>query len=145
MNLGTAINNDLISIRDIKNRDIDIIFLGSWDSYKNRKDFLDKLNLLKEFGYKIYLGGNGKRRLTLRNILVCSEDPKYVLIFQSHQEEGIKLKVEYLRLWLVSAYLESENCQTCSFFEINKEFVSFSNSDEMIKKYIFVTKSRISS
>ena len=33
--------------------------------------------------------------------------------------------------------LESENCQTCTFFEINKEFVSFSNSDEMIKKIHF--------
>ncbi len=140
LNLGTAINTDLISIRDINNRDIDIIFLGSWDSYrKNRKDFLDKLDFLKEFGYKIYLGGgNGKRRLTFEEYFSLLGRSKICINFSEapggrHQVKGRVFEALASKCLL----LESENSQTCSFFEINKEFVSFSNPDEMIRKINF--------
>ena len=140
LNLGTAINTDLISTRDIKNRDIDIIFLGSWNSYRNyRKDFLDKLNVLKEIGYKIYLGGgNGKKRLTFEEYFSLLGRSKICINFSEssrgrHQVKGRVFEALASKCLL----LESENCQTCSFFEINKEFVSFSDSDEMIRKIHF--------
>lgn len=137
LNLGPAMDPNLIYPKEINNRDIDVIFLGSIDSYRSyRKEYLDKLNLLKISGYKILIaGGQGERRLTLEEYFSLLGRSKICINFSESSLNKHQLKGRvYEALASKCLLLESENDQTKLFFENNKEFVSFNSADEMINK-----------
>jgi glycosyltransferase involved in cell wall biosynthesis len=146
LNLGPAMDPILISPKELRDRDIDVIFLGSFDSYRSyRKEYLNKLELLKKEGYKILIaGGQGSDRLTLEEYFGLLGNSKICINFSESSLGKHQLKGRvYEALASKCLLLESENNQTKLLFKLNKEFVSFKDPIDMIEKIKYFLENQI--
>ena len=123
----------------MKDKDIDVSFLGQINSYRsNRVNYIKEL---KKLNANVFLSTEfNNKMLTFEEYADILNRSKISLNFSysvhCHQLKGRVLEI----LSSEALLLETENDQTNKNFECQKEYINFSNYEDMIKKIKFYLK-----
>ena len=143
LNLGPAIDPSLICFKEFKKKDIDVIFLGSLDSYRSyRNEYINELNILKLSGINILIGGgHGSGRLTLEEYFNLLGRSKICVNFSESVEGKHQLKGRVFESMASKCLLlESFNNQISEFFDQDSDYISFNSPLDMTRKINFYLK-----